>query len=256
MLRNLSLLIGLSMIAGLAKADTITLTLQEYPPYMGEKIPYQGLLTRAVLAAFDSQGIEVVLKSVPNNRAIEGARRGAYDGSFGWARNPDREKDLLYTNPVIALQMVFCHRSNQDYSWKKMADLAPYSIGITTGNYYSDDFSKLQTSGVLKVDAAASDAANFKKLLAGHIDLFPIDAEVAPYLMAMHLTKAERAQLSCQKKAYWEAPLHVVINKRNPNAERWIAAFNAGLAKLEKSGQLQQLFALTREELYQTAQKP
>lgn len=249
-------LVSVTLAASLAQAETITLTLQEYPPYMGEKIPYQGLLTRAVLAAFDTQGIEVILKPVPNNRAIEGARRGAYDGSFGWARNPDREKDLLYTNPVISLQMVFCHRSNQQYPWKKMADLAPFAIGITTGNYYSDDFSQLQTSGVLKVDAAASDAANFKKLLAGHIDLFPIDAEVAPYLMAMHLTKAERTQLSCQKKAYWEAPLHVVINKKNPNAERWIAAFNAGLAKLEKSGQLQKLFALTREELYQTAQKP
>lgn len=250
------LLVSLTLAASLAQAETITLTLQEYPPYMGEKIPYQGLLTRAVLAAFDTQGIEVILKPVPNNRAIEGARRGAYDGSFGWARNPDREKDLLYTNPVISLQMVFCHRSNQQYPWKKMADLAPFAIGITTGNFYSDDFSKLQTSGVLKVDAAASDAANFKKLLAGHIDLFPIDAEVAPYLMAMHLTKAERPQITCQKKAYWEAPLHVVINKKNPNAERWIAAFNAGLAKLEKSGQLQQLFALTREEIYQTAQKP
>lgn len=244
------------MLSAVAKAEVITLTLQEYPPYMGEKIPYQGLLTRVVLAAFDSQGIDVNLVPVPNNRAIEGARRGTYDGSFGWAKNADREKDLLYTNPVLALQMVFCHRSNEAYPWKKMSDLAPHMIGITSGNFYSDDFTQLQKSGVLKVEAIATDQANFKKLLAGHIDLFPIDAEVGPYLMAMHLSKAERAKIECQKKAYWEAPLHVVINKKNPNAERWIAAFNAGLAKLEKSGQLQQLFALTREEIYQSTQKP
>ncbi|WP_051534381.1 substrate-binding periplasmic protein [Deefgea rivuli] len=250
-MKILASLLGLCLLSAPVYAEKITLTLQEYPPYMGEKLPFQGLLTRIVVSAFALENIEVVLKSVPNNRAIEAPRRGIYDGSFGWAKNADRERDLLYTDPVMSLRMVFCHQKGQQFPWKTLADLSPYAIGITSGNYYSEDFAKLQAAGVLKVDAAHSDVANFKKLLAGYIQLFPIDAEVAPYLMAQHLTPVERVSISCQKEAYWDAPLHVVVYKKHPNAERWVKAFNAGLNTLEKSGQLERLIQSSRDALYQ-----
>jgi polar amino acid transport system substrate-binding protein len=103
-----SLIFAFMLGAGMAQAETIQLTLQEYPPYMGEKLPYQGLLTRVVVAAFAQQKIGVKLESVPNRRAIDGVRMGLYSGGFGWAKNPEREKDLFYTDPVLSLRMVFC----------------------------------------------------------------------------------------------------------------------------------------------------
>ncbi|QLG87429.1 transporter substrate-binding domain-containing protein [Chitinibacter bivalviorum] len=244
-----SLLIGAS--AANAFAEQITLTLQEYPPYMGEKLAYKGLLTRVVVAAFEQQKISVKLESVPNNRAIEGVRLGYYEGGFGWAKNPEREKDLVYSDPVLSLRMVFCLQKGRVIEWKKLNDLAPYKIGVTAGNFYSDDFDKLVKSGVLKTDVSNSDVANFKKLGAGYIDVFPIDAEVGPYVMAKNLSAGEQNKLTCQNQAYWNAPLHVVFDRKNPKAERWASQFNAGLRALSESGQLPRLIESTRREINQ-----
>ncbi|MBE9608587.1 substrate-binding periplasmic protein [Chitinilyticum piscinae] len=235
-------------------AQSITLTLQEYPPFMGKDLPYQGLLTRVVVAAFAQQHIAVKLESVPNNRAIEAPRRGLYDGSFGWARSPEREKDLFYTESVMALRMVFCQRKGESYPWQTLEELAPYRIGATSGNYYSDDFTNLQKSGVLQVDFAGSDVANLRKLLGKRIDLFPIDAEVGPYLMATNLAPEETTQLSCQDKAYWTAPLHVVISRQRQDGGQLVQQFNTGLAKLKQSGEFARMLDETRRQINQQAQ--
>lgn len=252
--RLLAALAGWLLATAAFAAPPITLTLQEYPPFMGQNLPYQGLLTRVVTESFARQGVAVTLVPVPNNRAIEAPRRGLYDGSFGWARSPEREKDLFYTEPVMALRMVFCQRKGEAYAWQTLSDLAPYRIGATSGNYYSDDFTNLQKSGVLNVDFAGSDVSNFRKLLSKRIDLFPVDAEVGPYLMATNLTPAEVAQLSCQDKAYWTAPLHVVISRQRSDGAELVRQFNAGLAGLKQSGEFNALLDEARKKINQLAQ--
>ncbi|WP_157314644.1 ABC transporter substrate-binding protein [Chitinibacter sp. GC72] len=246
-----SLIFAFMLGAGMVQAETIQLTLQEYPPYMGEKLPYQGLLTRVVVAAFAQQKIGVKLESVPNRRAIDGVRMGLYPGGFGWAKNPEREKDLLYTDPVLSLRMVFCQQKGREIAWKKLEDLAGYSIGITSGNFYSEEFDKLSKAGVLQIDTSNSDVSNFKKLHAGYIDLLPIDIEVGPYVLAKNLSVAERDKIFCQNQAYWTAPLHVVFSRKNPNSPRWVKSFNQGLRALNESGQLNSLIENTRREINQ-----
>ncbi|WP_144290555.1 hypothetical protein [Chitinilyticum litopenaei] len=91
------LLGGMACAPVLAASKAVTLTLQDYPPFMGQNLPHKGLMSRVVVAAFARAGIAVTLVPTPNNRAIEAPRRGLYDGSFGWARSPEREKDLHYT---------------------------------------------------------------------------------------------------------------------------------------------------------------
>ncbi|KAF0811663.1 hypothetical protein IGB42_03821 [Andreprevotia sp. IGB-42] len=243
------LLLLLLFFAGMARASPVVLTLQDYPPFMGEQLPGKGLLTAAVVAVFERAGYEARLEAVPNNRAIEAPRRGLADGSFGWARTPEREKDLYYTAPVMSLRMVFCQKKGREYAWRTLPDLAPYKIGLTLGNYYSDSFDLLVQSGKLKTDAAPSDEANLRKLLSGRIDLFPIDAEVGPYLMRRTLSIAEQAQLSCPDRAYWSAPLHVVISRKRADAPAIVAAFDKALGDMQRSGELTRLIDTTRRQV-------
>ncbi|WP_169721088.1 substrate-binding periplasmic protein [Chitinibacter tainanensis] len=234
-----------------AHAEDITLTLQEYPPYMGDALPHKGLLTRIVVAAFAQQKITAKLVAVPNKRAIDGVRMGLYEGGFGWAKNPEREKDLIYTDPILSLSMVFCQKRGREISWKKLPDLATYRIGITSGNFYSDEFDNLVKAGVLKVDASNSDVSNLRKLNAGYIDVLPIDVEVGPYLIAQNLGEDERKNIVCPPQAYWSAPLHVVLDRKNPKSPRWATEFNIGLRKLLESGQLNTLLDQARKDINQ-----
>ncbi|WP_187359879.1 substrate-binding periplasmic protein [Chitinolyticbacter meiyuanensis] len=241
--------VSCAMLSAFCQAAPLTLTLQEYPPFMGEQLPAKGMLTEAVVRVFERAGYPVELQYVPNNRAIEAPRQGAVDGSFGWARTPERERDLMYTAPVMSLRMVFCQRVGAQVRWEALTDLTPYRIGTTLGNFYSSDFDRLVQSGKLHTDNAPSDVANLKKLLAGRIDLFPIDAEVGPYLMSRHLTAAQRARLTCPDKAYWSAPMHVVISRKRADGAAIVAAFDKALSQMQLSGELERLIAATRQRI-------
>ncbi|UXY14036.1 transporter substrate-binding domain-containing protein [Chitiniphilus purpureus] len=238
----------LLLLSGFAHAaEPLKLTLAEYPPFIGDQLPGQGLLTTAVRAVFERAGYQVLLLPTPNNRAIESARQGEVDGSLGWARSPERERDLYYSAPVMNLRMVFCQRRGTSHPWQRLLDLAPYRIGVTLGNFYSDEFAALSRAHRLQVDAAPSDVANLRKLAAGRIDLFPIDAEVGAYLMQRYLDPVQRERLVCPNKAYWTAPLHVVISRRHPDGPTIIADFNRTLDGMQRSGEFAQLIDTTRK---------
>jgi len=229
--------------------STLVLTLQDYPPFMGDSLPAKGLLSAAVVGVFERAGYHIVLDPVPNNRAIEAPQRGLADGSFGWAKTPERERGLYYTEPVMSLRMVFCQRTGKNYPWHTLADLSPYLIGTTLGNFYSDQFDSLVKAGTLHTDTAPSDDANLRKLLIGRIDLFPIDAEVGPYLMRRTLSPHDQTALTCQDKAYWSAPLHVVISKKHADGPKIVADFDHALAQMQHSGELARLIDDTRQHI-------
>lgn len=240
-----------AMLPALAAEPDIEIVLsnQEYPPYMGKSLPRQGLLSAVVREAFLRGGVKVSYEFFPNNRTLQMARSGNVDGSLGWAPNPDRKKQLLYTDPVMSLGMVFVQRNETPISWRSLSDLSPYRIGITTGNFYSTEFEALQKSGDLEVDPANDDVTNLRKLLARHIDLFPIDREVGTYLLAQNFKPEQARQLLVQNKPFWTAPMHVVIWKKHPRAAELVQRFNRGLKLLRESGDMERTLTLLRLEI-------
>jgi polar amino acid transport system substrate-binding protein len=235
-----------------AQQETLNVVLsnQEYPPYLGEELPDYGLLSKVVTEAFRLENVNVTYAWYPNNRTLQSARTGAVDGSLGWAITPDRQKDLLYTDPVMSLRMVFFQRVDKKILWSAMRDLAPYRIGVTAGNTYSEDFMRLQQTGVLHTQEVGDDVLNMRKLLAKHIDLFPIDAEVGAMLVARTFSVDQRKLLIAQPRPFWIAPLHVVIWKKQPHAAELVQRFNLGLAALHRSGEFDRLIIQTRRRIY------
>jgi len=127
--------------------------------------------------------------------------------------------------------------------------LKPYRIGVTAGNTYSDEFARLQRAHVLQTEAVADDVANFRKLLAQHIDLFPIDSEVGALELAQHFSPEQRQQIQAQNTAFWSADMRVVIWRGRPDAGELIRRFNRGLKQLRASGEFTRLVEQTRREI-------
>ncbi|WP_223253341.1 substrate-binding periplasmic protein [Chromobacterium amazonense] len=229
----------------------ITLSNQEWPPYMGQELPYDGILSRLVKEAFARGGVDVAYRYYPNNRTLQSARNGQVDGSFGWAPTAERKRDLLYTLPVLSARMVFFQRKERPLAWSRWSELKGARVGITVGNFYSDDFDAQVKNGTLTVDNAPDDLINLRKLIAGRIDLFPIDQEVGKYLIAHHFSPAQGAELEAQNKTFWAAPLHVVIWRKHARGPELVERFNRGLKALQDSGDFERLLQETREACLQ-----
>lgn len=224
----------------------IVLSNQEWPPYLGEKLPYGGILSRLVQEAFAKKGIHVHYRFYPNNRALTLARTGSVDGSLGWAPSDSRRKDLLYSKPVLSANMMLLQHAGPAIRWQKLADLSSYSIGITIGNYYGPDFDLPGHSKKLKLEPVGDDVTNLRKLLAKRIDMFPIDKEVGNYLIHQNFSAKELRQFSISGQTFWSAPLHMVIWRANPQGQELVEIFNQGLTELQKSGEFDRLVRQTR----------
>lgn len=236
------------MIGGLAAGTGVAAPLlevvlsgQDYPPYVGQTLSGNGLLARVVSRAFQLENVRVRYLFFPNNRALQSARNGTVDGSIGWEVTPERQRDLLYSDTVMTLRLVFFQRAEDRIVWHALPDLARYRIGVTLGNTYSQPFAQLQQAGVLHVETSADDLSNLRKLLARHIDLFPIDAEVGRMLLSRNFSAADQRRLVPQSTPFWTAGMHVVIWRGHPRAAELVERFNRGLKRLRASGEFGRL---------------
>jgi polar amino acid transport system substrate-binding protein len=99
--------------------------------------------------------------------------------------------------------MVFFQHRSHVVSWTQLAELSGMRIGVTIGNYYSDEFDRLMRQGILHTDGAADDLSNFRKLLARRIDLFPIEEEVGQFLLGRHFTAPKPGSCSTPSPSGW-----------------------------------------------------
>ena len=217
----------------------VTLTVHDYPPFIGRDLPYGGLLTRIVMESFKAANVNVQLEQVSSNRAITGVMMGMYDGAFGWAHTPERERKLLYSkSSIYTFRMVFFQRREMEVNWNTLADLKPYQIGTTLGDHYSDELTELHARHVLQVQEAASDLNNMRKLLLGRIDLFPIEEEAGKALIRTMLTPREQSRLSYQARPLATVPTYLVLRRDLPHAQELLERFEVGFRQLNESGQL------------------
>ncbi|WP_217450677.1 substrate-binding periplasmic protein [Vogesella oryzae] len=253
MSRNLMLLFLLLCPLSTLGAETplqVRFSNPAYPPFLGEQLAQGGIMSAVVREVFRRGNVSVSYSWYPNNRALQLARSGGSDGSLGWTPNEERQQDLLFSEQVVPFRMVLFQRVGESYPWQTLADLAPYRIGITAGNFYSDDFSRLQQQGVLKVDIAGDDNSNLRKLLVGRIDLFPMEWEAGQLLVHSQLRSVQARKLVPQAREYWTTPLCVALSRKNPQAPELLARFNRELRKMRSSGELARLITRTRQQVY------
>lgn len=78
---RLLLLLCILLLASASTAESVRLTNGEWPPYLGENLPHQGVASRIAAEAFALRGIEVQWEFHPWARSLKMASQGERDGS-------------------------------------------------------------------------------------------------------------------------------------------------------------------------------
>jgi len=180
-LRSFFLAIALVLCAGSLAAQTITLTTIESKPYWASDLPDQGFLVSVAREAFKRAGYTLDLRYVPFARALAEAKKGTYNGIFGFYYAKDREADFLFSEPLWSVEVVFLALKSRKIKYESLKDLSPYTIGVLNG---ADNGADFNGADYLKKDVVPGKASNVKKLLAGRIDLMVEIKDIALKLVA------------------------------------------------------------------------
>src|SRR5690606_20374102 len=196
--------------------------------------------SRIVEEAFGLEGIRVQWEFYPWARALRSAERGKSDGSAVWLRSPEREQAFFISDPVVESGYYLFHRRDQAVDWHEVADLAGLRVGGAIDYDYGQAFQQAEREGRLRVKRLSSEEQGLRMLLAGRLDLFPMDKVVAFDMLHGQFSQEERSRLTYHPRPLRSDSLHLLLSKRVAgNAER-MARFNRGLKALRESGKVAQ----------------
>ena len=239
-MRPVLVLVLTLLCAGPALADRIRLTNGEWPPYLGEQLAHSGVASRIVAEAFALEGIAVDWEFHPWARSLRLAEQGKRDGSAVWLSSAERESKFFISDPVVESGYYLFHRKNHAFDWNDVEDLRGLRIAGTRGYDYGEAFERAEAAGELEVARLTGDEQGLRQLLAGRVDLFPVDKVVGFDLLYQKFSAAERQRLSFHRKPLRSDSLHLLLSREVPGNAELMRRFNRGLKQLRDSGKVSQ----------------
>jgi polar amino acid transport system substrate-binding protein len=219
----------------------VSITVGEWPPYVSADLKDYGIAPRIVTAAFDIYKIKVEYEFFPWMRAFTSAKKGEYDATLLYVRTSEREKDFIFSDVVITGKAVFFHLKAKPFSWKTTDDLIGLKIGgLTSGSY--PWFENAHKAGKnLKMDTVGDEVTNFKKLLAGRVDIISIDQLTGNTILKKNFTSTEINRVTFNPKIIESWVYCLMFSKKSDKAIQMVKLFNRGLQELKQSGKYRQL---------------
>lgn len=218
-------------------ANTIRLANGSWEPYNGPGLPHGGCEAQVVEEAFALQGITVEFGFFPWARSYSLSATGAWDGTLAWDDTPEHRADhYLSAEPITLQEWVFFYLKGRPLDWKTLDDLSGKTIGVTTGYVYSDAFKDIKARGMATFLESSSDEANFRMLLAGRIDVFPMERRVGKYMLQSIFSSEEQAQISESTESFSQFQSYLLLSRAVPENEQRMVLFDRGFQELKESG--------------------
>jgi polar amino acid transport system substrate-binding protein len=223
-------------------AETIRITNGEWEPFLSNYSYQYGLDSHIVTEAFKLEGIEVEWGFFPWKRANEYAKEATdWDASCCWWPDDETKKAFLVSDAITETSFVFYHLKSYEFHWQSMQDLKGMKIGGTTTYDYGKAFMNAIAKEHFTVDFTSKDEFNYKKLLAGRIQVFPNDPSVGDAQIRNYLSPDEANLLTYNPKEFGRSTLHLIMSKDHKRNQYFLDKFNSGLKKLKASGRFQQM---------------
>ncbi|MCG8617634.1 MAG: transporter substrate-binding domain-containing protein [Desulfobacterales bacterium] len=225
--------VTLSTVAATAgELRQVSLTTGPWMPFTGKDLPGYGHAATLVSAAFRSESYGVEFHFRPWMRAYAEAKAGRANGSILWRRTGERESHFWYSEPVLSVDIVFFHLKSRPFDWETLEDLLTVRIGVVRGFKYEDRFDRALQEGLITAQAVATQEMNFRKLLKGRIDVFPVVKDSGHATIATSFSQEEADRFTQHPKPLARHKLYLILTRHLPENERILADFNRGLARV------------------------
>ncbi len=205
-------LAGLGM-AALAEAQTVSLCMTDFPPYVSADLPDGGSLTALARRAFTSAGLTVQTQHVPWVRAFALARNGECLLMTLW-RNEERNALFRYSLPVARMQLGFFVRGD-----RKEALPPDATVAYQRGSYLPTELQ----SGRYKLHELVDPRPGLEMLSLGRVDAVFSERATFEYQRSRQprLAATIRWQTALEVK-----PPFMAVSKHHPQADAWLELLN------------------------------
>ena len=223
-------------------AETLHFVSTEYPPYTSGTMAKGGVITEIATEAFKRAGYTIHVDVLPWSRALAYGKAGSdaegktIDGIVGVWRNPAREQWFVFSDPLPSNQIGFYKRADSTITFKSLADLKSYRIGIVLD--YANP--KVFDDAKLNTDAVSNDEINIRKLVHGRVDLILVDKGVAQYILETRLPQY-KGQVGWLDPPIDTLPLYIAFSKKAGVNDKTLSALNHALKEMEKDGTIGRL---------------
>ena len=247
-------------VATMAEQKKVTLATLEWEPYIGSKMPRNGLTAEIVVEAFKRVGYTVDIKFYPWTEALKLGEAGKVDGIFPAYHSKGRETHFLFSEPFAQSPLGFYKKSaavaGPNISQLKRADenivfpedprvdqaavlnmMKQYTFGVVKGYVNTPEF---DAATFLKKVESGSDEENLRNLINGRVDLIFIDRYAAKNIIVKkfpwHLQDYEFMEPALATK-----PLYIGFSKKVAAHRQKLKDFNRGLKLAKEDGVLKRL---------------
>jgi polar amino acid transport system substrate-binding protein len=215
-------------------------------PWVDYDAPDHGIITRIVTRAFAFVHLQTEYHWLPWKRLFHPTHGRSFDAAFPMGLSEERKKIFLFSDPLIQLDRVACHRKDEPFRWEKPEDFRGKTIAFRRGAYFGPLYSYLVEHELATFIEADNDLSMMKMLLAKRIDLFfcqprEIKLSMQNFVDAGLMKQQEAKHISTGGKPILSASLHVGFPRRQVQGQDSIISiqlrdrFNKGLARLKAS---------------------
>ncbi|MBU3953398.1 MAG: transporter substrate-binding domain-containing protein [Proteobacteria bacterium] len=226
--------------------ETIRLTTGEWPPFISKDLKHNGFVMRVIKESFAIEGINVEYKFFPWGRAEKLVENGVWDGLALQPESPN----YLNSDVVAEDRLVFFHLKNFRFDWSETKDLEKIVIGGVLANTYGENITKMENANKISIDRVPKEYQNFKKMLLGRIDIFPVGLEFGYSILHKKFNDQQIEKITYHPKPLRISYYRLALSKKNERNKRMLQLFNQGLKKLKTSGKYDQYLNESRRGEY------
>ena len=250
LLQHYACLAATTQTAQRASLTELQISAGEWPPFLSEAVPQQGVVAHLIRDIFAEAGYEVTFNFLPWARAYHDTANGKYAATAVWMLAEERTKDFLYSEPVLSEQFVFFYLKQRRFDWQQLTDLRGLLLGGGLGYSYGPAFDQALENRVFKMSRVGSTEQNFRRLAAGRIDAFAEEISVGYYTLN-HLAPELVAEISHHPRPLLVNQSFLLFPQSAAGSAQLLQLFNQHLQQFKQSGRYQQYFDRLAEGGYQ-----
>ncbi len=224
-----------SLFAGATADSRVLIVATDYPPYEFEHPDgdLRGFDVEVTEMAFHRSGVAATFEFYPWPRALEMVKKGEATAALTCAKNPGREKTMIFSKPISYMtDVLMVHKNYQGPALSKIRELGKLKLfaGAARGTYTE----KRLKEYAIPYDVSPTEEIVVQKLADKRVDVMPGALENILYY-------SKKRGVTDQLKWFVMEDVktnefHLAFSKKWPGVEAIVSEFNRKLEEMKQDG--------------------